>query len=175
MTELRGFPSGCYAHTSRTCRLVLEAELRACWELLAVIRSMLTVIEQHGTPAVLKMLLGEPYRLAVVAQNTCKRAYKLLAESDRTGAASESKKRYHAQDLGKVRRSRRELSKRSAPARQPAALRAISDLAAVPKFSELDIGKRGSLPVLVVPGTRTVSLPRVGHHGSTESFDESYR
>ena len=52
------------------------------------------------------MLLGEPYRLAVFAQNTCKRAYKLLAESDRTGAASESKKRYHAKDFGKVRRSR---------------------------------------------------------------------
>ena len=53
----------------------------------------LMVIEEHGGPAVLKMLPGERYRLARVAQNTRKRAHKLLAELDRIAAESESETR----------------------------------------------------------------------------------
>ena len=139
MTKYRGFTPGYHAHTSRTRRLVVEAELRACWELLVVIRGMLMVIEEHGGPAVLKMLPGERYRLARVAQNTCKRAHKLLAELDRIAAESESETRVRAQYLSKVRRSRREPSESSVPAWHTAALRAISDLAAVPEFSHVAI------------------------------------
>ena len=81
------YPAGYAAHTTRTRKLIVEAELRHCWDLLTVLRECLHRTAEDGLGG-LGLLPGEYYRLGALASTTCVRARKLLAEIEAAGESS---------------------------------------------------------------------------------------
>ena len=138
MSSQPKYPAGYGSHTMRTRKIVLEAELRHCWDLLAVFRACLHHIEDDGGPRGLEMLPGEHYRISVLASKTCTRARKVLAEFDGLQDQPEHEAKQREEFMAAVDKPS---SETGWPGWHVKALGAIRELAAVPKFGELAIDK----------------------------------
>ena len=127
---------GYHTHTMRTRLFVVQAELRYCWDILALLRRLLLQIEEGGGPSAVRMFPGEHHKLAALAQKTCVRARKLLDDVEPLWADPEPEAELRETYLAKAT-CRREAWQ--PPPWHAHALGAIRELAAVPKFVELAI------------------------------------
>ena len=130
--------AGYRQHTARTRRLVVEAELRHCWDLLTVFRACLHQIEEDGSSRAMKILPGEHYRISMLASKTCERARKLLVKFDgleeQPKHEAEQREQFLAAPVDPA-------ASAQWPGWHVNALGAIRELAAVPRFGEVAIDK----------------------------------
>ena len=74
--------SGSYStHTHSTKALVVEAELRHCWDLIRCCSGLLRLMDQHGGAGALGLRPREHYLLAKLVRDKIARFQKLLADN----------------------------------------------------------------------------------------------
>ena len=133
-----GSRGGYDRHTAWSQQIPLQADLRRCWDLLAMVRGMLASIESSGGLAQAAIYPGEHYRLCRLALDTCARARVLVTKLEMAKAEFEADREARLKYFDSNEANSREWT---LPKLHEQAMGAIRELGAFESFRTVAIDK----------------------------------